>query len=103
MIHLPLTASWKERLLSALRNSHQIRIEVQILDRDEKVIGSLTLPASKIIDGEVQVDSTADVSRSLRLHLLDDNHKLHFDADSPAEGALFGDRFIRVWYQVRLP
>lgn len=80
-----------------------MRVEIQVLNRDEEVIRSLTVPASKILDGEVQIDATADVTRSLNLTLHDPNHRLHFDAESPADGALFADRFIRVYYQVPLP
>ena len=80
MLALGLTTAEYEALLATLRDSHRIRIGVNVLDRNEKVIRALEAPASKIIAGAVTVDARADVTRSLDLTLLDENRALGFDS-----------------------
>lgn len=50
--------------------------------------------------GQVNVDGSADVTRSLTLTLNDPRRALPFDTDHPAKTALFFDRAIRVDYEV---
>lgn len=98
MIDLDLTASQRDALLDDLASTHSIRVRVNVHNRDEKQVGSLT---PRILGGGVQVDASGDTTRQLQLSLLDPDHRLHFDADSPAQGALFADRFISVEYGIR--
>lgn len=100
MLDLSLSKAEERSFLRALIASHRIRIEVDLADSDETVIDSLTSPRSHVLDGGVQVDSTADVTRSLSLTLLDPKRKLGLIPDSPAQGGLYVDRFIRVRYCV---
>lgn len=88
-----------QRALEAqLLVAHRIRVNVAVHNRDEQVIKSL--PAALVVSGAVQVDATADVTHALQLELLDPAHKMQFDNDSPAAGALFADNFISVEYGV---
>lgn len=100
MIPLDLNASEMRRYRAALRADRRIRIRVDVLNRNEKVISSLSTPRTRILEGQVNADFDADVSRSLTLTALDPGRKLHFDGNSPADGALFADRFVRVRYGV---
>lgn len=100
MLNLNLTASERDALLETLESSHAMRIDVAIRDRDEKEVASLTEEGNRVISGSVQVDATADVSRSLNLTLLDPRHELRFDNTNPAKGALYADNFISVKYEV---
>src|SRR6185295_10854182 len=102
MLHLALSPDEYDAYLDALTDSHQIRVDVRIHDANEKEISSLTAPESRIVSGAVQVDATASITRSLSLEMVDPNRTLKFEANSPARGALFADRFISARYQVRV-
>ena len=97
MLTLGLTPAEKTALLAELRSSSQrIRVRVSVLNRDEKVMHSLDAPASQILAGAVDVDATADVTRSLDLELLDEHRALGFDSSSPAQAGLFADNLVAV-------
>jgi hypothetical protein len=97
VLTLGLTPAEKTALLAELRSSAQrMRVRVKVLDRDEKVIQSLDAPAGQIVSGSIDVDATADVTRSLDLELLDERHALGFDVASPAKAGLFADNFVAV-------
>jgi len=100
MINLGLSNSDELKLFSALTDSHAIRITILILDKDEKVVDRLTGENSRLVDGSIQIDSGADVTRSCSLTLFDPDQKLQFDGTSPAEGTLFADRMVGVLYGV---
>lgn len=96
MLDLALTASERAAFLAQLRTAHRMRVGVEILDRNEKVIEALDVPASQLIDGAVEVDAQADVTRSLRLGFLDPRRQLGFDPSSPSRSALFADNLVAV-------
>lgn len=100
MIHLGLSSAAQEALIETLRDSHRLDLVVDVFDHNENHKDSLTFPESKVIDGEIQVDTTGDVSRSLSLTVLDRGNRLSFDPNSPAQGALFAGHFIHVKYGV---
>lgn len=104
MIQLHLTHAEHEALLATLAVSHRKQIDVEIKNRDEKTISSLSAPANKVLDGAVQIDGQASPSRVLdSLTIVDEKRKLRFEADSPAHGAAFGNRFVRINYRVYVP
>lgn len=103
MIHLGLGQDKHQELIETLSGSHLIQISVDVLDHNEKHRDTLTWPEARVVDGEIQVDLTADVTRSCSLTLLDPNHKLSFDPKSPSQGALYAGYFINVKYGVWLP
>lgn len=94
---LGLTAAQEDIYFAALTSSHQIRVRVRVLDRDEQAIADLY---PQILSGAVQYDTSQDVTRSLSIQFLDPSNKLHFDATNPSDGALFADNFIAVDYGV---
>lgn len=47
--------------------------------------------------------SSAEVSRTMTLDMLDPTHALHLDSDSPADGGVYADRFIQVTQTVESP
>ncbi|MFE9497261.1 hypothetical protein [Streptomyces collinus] len=59
--------------------------------------------SSRLLEGQVNVDYTADVTRSCTLQLLDPNRTLSFETDSADEGAIYMDRMIRIIYSVKVP
>jgi hypothetical protein len=95
-----LSPADRRKFEAALAQTHAIRIDVSILDQNEKVVGSLSAPADQVLDGAVQYDATQDVTRRLDLSILDPQRKLHLDPDSPAQATLWPDRFVKVTYGV---
>lgn len=82
-----------------LAYTHERRIRVHILDLNMNLMSSLT---PVVLDGQVTVDTTADVSRVLTLTFLDPTRSMAFEPDS-AGPALWRNRIIRVIYSVRVP
>lgn len=103
MIHLGLTSDEARAFGATLTQSHKIRLDVALLDQDENEISNLSAPINRVLTGAVQVDSTAAITRSLSLTLLDPRHKLRFEANSPAHGSIYADRFVAVRYEVYVP
>lgn len=103
MIHLHLTDNEWDLYLDTLADSHIVDVDVTLYDQDEDAIDSLSRPINKVTAGSVTMDSTADISRSLDLTLLDPNNKLRFEGNSPARGAVFADRYLGVNYNVWVP
>lgn len=90
----------RDAYADALRTSHRIRVDLTVRDRDEKPVGSLSAPINRMLSGSVDVDATADITRSLHLTVIDPERKLRFEANSPAHGALYADRFLSARYEV---
>jgi hypothetical protein len=97
MIDLGLTAADRRAFEQALTSSHSIRVEVDVLDRDENTLGPLGL---RVISGAVQVDAQADVDRSLSLTCLDPEGRFNWAPQSPADAGLYADNFLAVRYVV---
>lgn len=88
-------------LTTLLAAHHSMRVVVQVVDLDHRAVGD---PISgQLLDGQVNVDLNAEVTRSATLSLLDPNHTLNFDSDSPADGALYADRMLSIRYGLRSP
>lgn len=81
----------------ALTQSHQIRVLVRLYDHEENYLSTLD---DGIVSGQVDVDTTRDVERSLHLVLADVDKRFRFDHGGADERAIYGDRFIRVDYMV---
>lgn len=97
MINLGLRASEQRELNSLLLTSHAIRINVQMLDLNHGYIGSIS---RRFLGGSVNIDTTASVTRSLKMELLDPDHSLNLDPTNPNVGAMYMDRMIAVDYGV---
>lgn len=94
---LGLTTAERRAYERALRGSHTRRVDVDVLDLNGNTLASL---APVLIDGQVNVDMDAEVTRSATLTFLDPNRTLNFDTDSPDDGALYADRMIQIRYGI---
>jgi hypothetical protein len=83
----------------ALTWTHRRRIHVHILDLDMNLIRSVS---PMFLDGQVTVDTTAEVSRILTLSFLDPTQSLAFEPDTPGP-ALWRNRLLRIVYSVSVP
>jgi hypothetical protein len=99
MIPLGLSSADRRTLLATMFDHHRMRVLVQSTALDGSFDADLS---DKLLDGQVDVDISGDVTRTASLTLLDPNGSLDFDSDSPADAALFLDRMIRIWVGIRV-
>lgn len=83
---------------ASLSTHHSVKVTVQVLDLAHNYVGDLT---SYLIDGQVNIDASAEVTRSLTAEFRDPDGRTHLDSTSPADGALYYDRMLRVVYSVK--
>src|SRR5690606_36310250 len=96
---MDLTGAELRAFTRALRSTHERRVRVSVQNLNGETLSTLT---NRILDGQVTGDLSADVTRTLTMSILDPNHSLNFDTDSPDDGALFMDRMLKVHYAVRV-
>lgn len=94
------TVAQKKAFESLLTKSHRVEIRTLILDMNQQFVSEIT---SRVIDGQVTVDSGAEVTRSLSMEVLDPTRSLHLDSNSPDSGAMFANRMLSVFYSVIPP
>ncbi len=106
MLSLGLSYAEHVEYLETLASPHHIKVTVQILNNQHEVVSTVT---NILMDGQVDAktvlveDDSVDVSRTCQLTFLDPSRTMTFDSDSPADGAIYLDRMIRVIYSVRCP
>lgn len=100
MLPLGLSAADQQAFHAALASSHSIKIRVQILDLQHRALDDVS---DMLIDGAVNVDRDAEVTRSCSMTLADPNRILGLDAASPDKGVVYLNRMIRVLYCVKSP
>jgi hypothetical protein len=101
MIPLGLSAAEKGALEDTLTGTHSVHVTVQVLDLEGHHIGDPV--TDKLLSGQVNIDYAGAVTRSCTLSLLDPRRSLHFDSESPTDGALYVDRMVKVVYSVKAP
>lgn len=79
-----------------LRESHRIRVRIDVYDRDEEFVETLD---AQVVEGQVDYDITADIRSSMSLTLADRDTKL---AWSPM-GKVYADNFLSAVYGVYVP
>lgn len=100
MIPLGLSTSGLAQLNAALASHHSISISVYVLNMAGAKMADLS---ARFLDGQVNINATAAVTRSCTLSLLDPERSLQFDSNSPSDGAVYVDRMVQVQYSVRSP
>lgn len=83
----------RRKYLQALRSSHNIRIRVFVHGPGEGRRGRLD---ADVIGGQVDVDGSADITRTLSLTIADDSGKMGWGPGSK----VFADEFLSVDYGV---
>lgn len=87
----------KRKFERTIVSSHEMRVRVRLLTLDGDDVSDLT---DDLLDGQVNVDTTAETDRSLSLTVADPRHQLNLDSDAASDGAIYLDRMIRVDYRV---
>lgn len=81
-----------------LKSSHKVHAAVHQLDMSMNFVRDIS---DHLIDGSVDIDKSAAITRSAKLVLLDFEKTLHFDAYNPTDGATYFTQLIRVYYGVQ--
>lgn len=100
MDRLGLSAADLRAYHAALADSGQVRTQVSVLNLQHERLNSID---HQIIDGQVDVSSSGEVTRSCEVTFSDDTRAITFDSDSPANGALFADRMLHIEQGVKVP
>lgn len=97
---LGLTAAQNAAYLRRLFTSHNYRVDVEILDLDERVIGEATF-----LDGQINLqDNSNQIRRTASLTVADPAGALDFTGASTWSGStIWVDRLIRITHTLAVP
>lgn len=96
---LGLTPVQLRAYLERLFSSHDYRVEVEILDMDERIVGSASL-----LDGQINIQTGDLVRRTASLTISDPTGMLDYTAASTWSGStIWLDRLIRITHTLRVP
>lgn len=80
--------------IDALTLPHRRKIDLHVLDlADSTHLRSLS---PKLLDGQIAYDITADVTRMLDIHFVDEDNKIGFEPEDPSDAPLHRSRLLRV-------
>lgn len=97
MIPLGLSVPDQRAFEAGLVASHSVRITVRVLDLDHNIVREVR---GRVLSGQVDVDSEADVQRTASLSIYDPDYALNLDSANAVAGGLFLDRMVQVLYGV---
>lgn len=97
MMNPGLTSAQFEHLKRILVSNHNVKIIVSMTDLNHK---SLFNASEMLFDGQVNISSNNDITRSATLSFWDPRHQLGLDGKSLAEGSNFYTRMFKVTYCV---
>lgn len=83
-----------------LRSPHWVSSIVRVLDLNGNYLADIS---DRLITGQVNIDITAEVSRSCTMDIMDPGASLGFDANDPTHGSMFLDKMLQVFYVVQPP
>lgn len=83
VINLGISSCERKSLARAFGLPHRIRRSVRILDLDHRLVSDVT---DLFVDGQVNIDRTASVTRSATVSLFDPKHLVGIDTTSPNAG-----------------
>ncbi len=99
MIHFG-TFSEKKKLDALLATHHRVDVVVMLMDLSHK---HLSEHSDLLLSGQVNIDVTADVTRSASVDLRDPLHRLKLDDAAPSDGSLFFTKMIRIVFVISTP
>lgn len=101
MDHLGLTNAQLRAYHRTILTSHDVRLDIDVLSLNEELRGTVAIgdvreQRTGFIDGQVNIQRDGHIKRTATLNLFDPARTLNLDGDSPASGAMFADRMVRV-------
>jgi hypothetical protein len=100
VIPLAISSATQAIFHETLTDHHAVHVTVRATDLNGAKIADLDW---RLLDGQVNIDATAAVTRWATLSLLDPNRTMAFDSGSPVDGAMFYDRMVQIFYNVLTP
>lgn len=100
MMNLGLKRAEYQQLKALLKQSHRLRVGIQVLTLDHVNLGSLT---GSFLGGSVTIDTTTEVTRSASFDILDVSQSIQLAPDDPDDGAAYPTRMVRIIYAVGHP
>jgi len=97
---LGLTSADLAAYVAAWSHSYVMDVQVRILTLSGDLVTTI---APALDSGQVNLDTTADVTRSATLAWLDPTGALQFEPDSPADGAVYFDNMAQVRVRMFVP
>lgn len=82
-------------LAAAMVAGCEVTPRVTLLDASGRQVASIS-DRVLVESGQVSWLDDGDATRTLTLDLIDPSHTLNLDSDSPADGAVYADRMVRV-------
>lgn len=99
-LNLGYTAEQKRDYRALCVGHHRRIITMQLLDLNHNYLAQLS---NRFIDGQVDIDADAEVTRKLTTTIFDPKSELGLDNLNVNDGSLYVDRMIRVVYGVASP
>lgn len=87
----------RRRAEALMVSAHRLHVIVELMDLSHRYLSDLS---NVLLSGQVNIDTTADVTRSATLELLDANHRLKLDAEGPEDGSMYITRMVKVTYVI---
>lgn len=97
MITRKLSAADMAAYERGLLSDHKMRVLVQVLDLNHRVMGEAT---GVVLSGSVDIDVEQDVMRTCTMEISDPGNRLGLDAPGISHAALYADRMLQVHYGV---
>lgn len=95
-----LSSSSVKRALATLSMTHSVEVTATLLDVNHRSLMSLT---SMLQGGQVNVNASAEITRSASVTLWDPEHRSGLDSKSPGTAANYYNRMIRLSYTIWRP
>lgn len=104
MLNPGLSHADMAEVLKTLRNSHEIRVQLNLLNMAGHTVGTSTnFLTGQLLGDEHRFGVPHGPNKRILATLLDPRNALGVDTDSPDDGVLFADRMVEVRYGVRVP
>ena len=103
MYPLGLSKADRQAYEATLTTSHEIRVEVNLLDMAGRVVGSAQVTGGQVLGDRRRFGVPHGPTKRLTLTAVDPHNALGIDSDDPGDGILYADRQVEVIYSVRVP
>lgn len=100
MLHISAPRTHLAELHDVIRGSYRARTRCAIMSSDHRV---LVESSRWVVDGQVEIDSTAVVTRTAAVKLLDPDGRAGLDSNAPLDGSIGLDRFVQLRRDIWLP
>jgi hypothetical protein len=83
----------KQRVKQLIKSNHRVDVILMLMDLSHNHISE---HSDRLLAGQVNIDTTADITRNASFDLRDPLHKLKLDDHAPADGSIFFTKMFRI-------